>query len=314
MHKTPTIVVAAMLLSACGRAPPAYQGYVEGEFVYVASSQAGRLEALAVRRGDSVQAGAPLFRLEATLEAAARQQAARQFGAAQAQLADLQTGKRAPEVAVVRAQLAQALAAARNAAEQLRRDQALIDTGAVARAQLDASRAQADSAAARVDELRRQLEVAGLPGREQQLAAAAAQAEAARAALAQADWRLAEKTLAAPDAGRVYDTLYRKGEWVAAGSPVVRLLPPGNIKLRFFVPERALGALRVGQGVRLHCDGCARDVAATIRYVSSEAEYTPPVIYSNETRDKLVFMVEAWPAPQDAAQLHPGQPVTVSPT
>ncbi|ESJ10752.1 hypothetical protein B551_0215395 [Cupriavidus sp. HPC(L)] len=98
-----------------------------------------------------------------------------------------------------------------------------------------------------------------------------------------------------------------------AGSPVVRLLPPGNVKVRFFVPEAAIGTLRPGQAVRLTCDGCGAAIPATIRYVSSQAEYTPPVIYSNETRRKLVFLVEARPAPADAARLHPGQPVEVEP-
>lgn len=312
----PSAVAGSLCLlavAACsGGAAERYQGYAEGEFVYVAASQAGRLEHLDVRRGDAVRAGAPLFTLEATLESAAQRQATQQLAAAQAQYADLQTGRREPEVAVVRAQLAQAIAADRNAAEQWRRDQALAGTGAVSQAQLDASRAGAEAGAQRVRELRDQLAVAALPGREQQIAAQAAQVEAARAQLAQAQWRLDEKTLRAAQDAQVYDTLYRVGEWVAAGSPVVRLLPPGNVKVRFFVPETVVGRLHVGQSVRLQCDGCAREVAATIRYVASEAEYTPPVIYSNETRDKLVFMVEAWPAVADAGLLHPGQPLTVT--
>ncbi|MGH8447503.1 MAG: HlyD family secretion protein [Solimonas sp.] len=304
---------SVLLLTACGNgSSKQFQGYVEGEFVYVASSQAGRLDSLAVQRGDQAAAQAPLFALEATLEAAAQRQAERQLAAAQAQYADLQTGKRPPEVAVARAQLVQAIAADRNSAEQLRRDEALVASGAVSRAQLDVSRATAEENAARVHELRSQIEVAVLPGREQQLAAQAAQVEAARAELDQANWRFGEKTIKATRAGLVYDTLYRVGEWVAAGSPVVRLLPPDAVKVRFFVPETIVGGLRNGQAVSLHCDGCARDVPATIRYVSSEVEYTPPVIYSNETRNKLVFMVEAWPAPADAALLHPGQPVAVN--
>ncbi|NGY03765.1 HlyD family efflux transporter periplasmic adaptor subunit [Solimonas terrae] len=307
------MLLAIGLLAACsGRDADQYQGYVEGEFVYVASSQAGRLQNLAVARGDSVARGAPLFALEATLEQAAQQQATQQLHAAEAQYADLQTGKRPPEIAVVRAQLAQAEAADRNAAEQLRRDQAQFDIHAVSQAQLDNSRAQADASRARVDELRNQLSVAALPGRAQQLAALAAQADAARDALAQADWRLSEKSIKAGQAGLVYETMYRVGEWVAAGNPVVRLLPPANIKIRFFVPETVVGSLRTGQAVTLHCDACAHDVAATVRYVSNQAEFTPPVIYSNDARDKLVFMVEAWPAAADAATLHPGQPVAVS--
>jgi HlyD family secretion protein len=307
------LLVTCLLFGACGGSrSPQYQGYVEGEFVYVASSQAGRLQQLAVRRGDAVAAGAPLFTLDATLEAAAQRQATQQLAAAEAQYADLQTGKRPPEIAVVRAQLDQAVVAERNAAEQLRRDQAQFAIHAISQQQLDNSRTLAESNAARVQELRSQLTVAALPGREQQLAALAAQVQTARAELDQANWRLSEKTVNASAAGLVYDTLYREGEWIVAGNPVVRMLPPANIKVRFFVPEKIVGSLHAGQAVQLQCDGCARAIAATIRYVSAQAEYTPPVIYSNETRDKLVFMIEAWPAANDASLLHPGQPVTVS--
>jgi len=301
------------LLSACGNdAPPFYQGYVEGEFVYLAASQAGRLQTLHVARGQQVQAGEPLFALQAEPEADAQRQAAAQLEAAQAQLRDLATGKRPAEVDVVRAQLTQAEAEARRAAAQLARDRVQFQAGGIARAQLDDSRAQAQSGAARVRELRAQLDVSALPGRDEQLRAQQAQVEAARAALAQADWTLAQKQVAAAQAGRVFDTLYRLGEWVPAGSPVVRMLPPGNIKLRFFVPETALGALHAGDRVAVGCDACGEPIAASITYISTEAEYTPPVIYSRDSRSKLVYMVEARPAAQDAARLHPGQPVEVA--
>lgn len=306
------LLASCLLLGACGDAPPPhYQGYVEGEFVYVASSQAGRLQQLAVQRGAVVANGAPLFTLDATPEAAAQRAAVQQFAAAQAQFADLQTGKRPAEIAAVRAQLDQALAAERNAAEQLQRDQAQLALHAISQQRFDDSHARAASSAARVRELRSQLTVAALPGREQQLAALAAQVQTAQAGLDQANWKLAEMTVKASAAGLVYDTLYRAGEWVSAGQPVIRMLPPDHIKLRFFVPEKVVGSLHAGQAVQLQCDGCARPIAARIRYVSAQAEYTPPVIYSNETRDKLVFMVEAWPSAKDAALLHPGQPVTV---
>lgn len=305
------VVLSAVVAGCSGSSGPRYQGYVEGEFVYLASSQSGRLERLAVARGQQVDRGTPLFTLEATEEKAAQQQAQQQLAAAEAQLADLETGKRAPEVAVVQAQLAQAQAAAQRSTLQRERDEAQYRAGGISREQLEASLAQARSDAAHVSELESQLEVARLPGRAQQLKAQSGQVQAARAVLDQADWKVGEKSIAAPKAGVVYDTLYREGEWVAAGNPVVQLLPPQNIKVRFFVPEKALGGLAVGRKVSLHCDGCTADVPAAVTYVSSEAEYTPPVIYSNETRAKLVYMVEAHPAPQDAATLHPGQPLEV---
>jgi len=304
---------AAALLGACGNdAPPAWQGYVEGEFVSVASPFAGRLDRLAVQRGQQVAGGAPLFALEADDESAARQQAAAQVRAAESQAADLQTGKRPPEVDATRAQLAQAQAGALRSAAQYRRDQAQFAIGGVSQAQLEESRATAAADAARVRELQRDVEVARLPGRSAQRAAQEAQVAAARAALAQAEWKLSRKTVSATQAGLVYDTPFRRGDWVPAGSPVVRLLPPGNVKVRFYVPETVVGAFRTGEPVRVRCDGCAAPVDATVSYISSQAEFTPPVIYSNETRAKLVFLVEARPAAADAPKLHPGQPVEVA--
>ncbi|RQR65874.1 HlyD family efflux transporter periplasmic adaptor subunit [Burkholderia sp. Bp9126] len=290
---------------------PTYQGYVEGEFVYLSSSQSGTLAQLAVQRGQTVAANAPAFALEAVNETAALQQAQHQLAAAQAQLADLRTGKRPPEVNVAKAQLAQAAAQARKAAEQLARDERQYQAGGIAKQQLDDSRAAAQTSAAQVRELHSQVDVARLPGRAQQVAAQAAQVDAAQAAVAEAQWKLDQKRVAAPAAGLVYDTLYRLGEWVQAGSPVVQMLPPQNVKVRFFVPEAAVATLAPGRAVEIRCDGCPADVPARITYVSSAAEYTPPVIYSNESRTKLVFMVEARPAAADAPKLHPGQPVAV---
>jgi HlyD family secretion protein len=300
-----------LIAAGCSSHSDTYQGYVEGEFVYLASSQAGHLQHLAVARGQEVAAGAPVFSLEATEEKAEQAQAQQQLASTEAQLADLETGKRAPEIAVIRAQLAQAEAMAEKSARQRQRDEAQYHAGGVSREQLEATLAQAASDAARVTELRSQVEVALLAGRSQQLKALARQVLAARAVLAQADWKLEQKSVTAPKAGLVYDTMYREGEWVAPGIPVVRMLPPQNVKVRFYVPETLLGSLTLGRKVSLHCDGCAADIPATITYVSEEAEYTPPVIYSNETRGKLIYMIEAHPTPADALKLHPGQPLAV---
>lgn len=310
----PACSLVLLALGGCGKDErPFFQGYAEGEYVYVASSEAGRLAELPVRRGQQVAADAPLFALEATRETAARDQASAQLAAAVAQQEDIATGKRPAEVDVSRAQLAQAEAASRRSAAQFRRDTDQFRIGGIARAQLDDSREQAQSDAARVRELQAQLEVARLPGRDEQRRAQAAEVDAAKAALAQAEWTLAQKRLAAPAAGLVFDTLYRVGEWVPAGSPVVSLLPPGNIKVRFFVPEEALGGLKVGQQATVSCDACGDPIPVRIDYISTQAEYTPPVIYSRESRSKLVYMVQARPSPEAATRLHPGQPVEATP-
>jgi HlyD family secretion protein len=307
------LLAVACLVPACsGEKTASYQGYVEGEYVHVASPVAGRLDRLLVQRGQAIDAKAPLFELESEQEAAAVRQAEEQLKAAQAQLADLKQGRRTPEVGVVQAQLAQAIAAQAQAELQLTRDESQFQAGGIAQSQVEASRANAAITTARVRELSGQVEVARLPAREDQLLAQSAQVEAARAALSQAAWKLGQKRVASVQAGLVSDTLYREGEWVAAGSPIVRVLPPANVKVRFFVPEPVVGSIKPGRGVTLHCDGCGADVPLTVSYVSNDPEYTPPIIYSNDTRAKLVFMVEARASRDDGARLRPGQPVAVT--
>jgi HlyD family secretion protein len=307
------LVTSLILLTACSKqADNTYQGYVEGEFVYMATSQPGQLINLAVQRGQTVSNNTLLFALESQNELDAVNQAQHQLKFAQSQYADLLTGRRPPEIDVTQAQLIQARADAQRASLQLQRDEEQYRAEGIAKAQLDDSRAAAAVAAGHVSELQAQLQVARLPGRKQQVLAQNAQVDAAQAALAQAQWKLDQKQVRAPHAGLVFDTMYRSGEWVAAGNPVVRMLPPENIKVRFFVPGALVSTMQAGRKLRIRCDGCSADVAASITYVSDQAEYTPQNIYSNDTRSKFVFMIEAHPSPTDAVKLHPGQPVEVT--
>ncbi|OZI75031.1 HlyD family secretion protein [Bordetella genomosp. 12] len=306
------VALACGLMAACGRQTPApFQGYAEGDFVAVAPTQSGRLLSLDVERGQQVAQGGLLFTLDQDKENAARAEAQARLSAAQAQLADTASGKRPPEVAVVRSQLVRAQAEQSRADAQLARDTRQYQDGGISRQELDNSRATANANRAQVRELQAQLEVAALPARDQQRQAQQADVQAAEATLAQADWSLAQRRTQSPAASLVFDTLYRPGEWVNAGSPVVRLLPPGNIKLRFFVPQDQVGRLRVGQALNVACDGCGDPIPARISYIATQAEYTPPVIYSREVRGKLVFLVEARPDAAQATRLHPGQPVDV---
>ncbi len=237
-----------------------FQGYVEGEYVYVASPLGGTLETLAVARGDQVTTGQLLFQLERRSEADAARQASNNLAQAKANLA-----------------LSEAQFARR---EQLRNDQ-----GVISAEELDQARAQRDADQAQM----------------------AAQA----AALAKANWSFDQKEQFAPTNAFVQDTLYRVGEWVAAGKPVVQLLPPANLKVRFFVPETALPKIQPGQTVSVSFDGGKHGYSAKVNYISTEAEFTPPVIYSQENRTKLVYMIEAEFSPADATDLRPGQPVDV---
>ena len=174
---------------------------------------------------------------------------------------------------------------------------------------LDELVAARDRDAARLKELQAQRALAGQAARSDTVEAARAEQRGAAADLALARWREGQKQRAAPLAAEVFDVLFRPGEWVPAGAPVVALLPPGALKVRFFVPEPQLAQARVGREVLLACDGCAAGLKARIRWVSPQAEFTPPVIYSNDSRSKLVFMVEA--EPLGGAALRPGQPLDV---
>lgn len=300
-----------LLLAACAPAgKPQLHGYVEGEYVRVAAPFAGQLTLLAVQRGATVASGDALFALEQENEKAARLEAGERLQGAMARLADLQKGRRPDEVATVEAQLAQARASARQSHAQWQRDEKLVAQKFIAPERLDQSRAARDRDQARVAELQAQLRVTQQGARSDEIDAARAEMKAAQAAVTQAQWRLDQKSVKSPVSGLVQDTLFVVGEWVPAGSPVVSLLPPANVKIRFFIPEPQLAQFKIGQALQIGCDGCAR-IKATLSYVASQAEYTPPVIYSNEARAKLVYRAEARLAPQDAMKLHPGQPVDI---
>lgn len=300
-------------LAACAEEPSgAWYGYVEGEFVYVAPQASGILETLRVDTGQQVQAGQELFVLDAERERAAMREAGQALAAAKSRLADLAKGQRPTELASIRARLDEARAAAGLSRAEMARREALFGQGAVAREELDQARAQAEADAARVSDLSAQLSTARLGGRADALRAAAAEVEARRAGLDQARWSLDQKRRIAPAAGLVFDVYRRPGEVVPAAGPVLALLPPERVKVRFFAPEPALATLAVGAPVQVSGDGLPAFIAR-VSYVSPQAEYAPPVIYSAQNRAKLVWLVEARADPGTSAGLHPGQPVEVRP-
>ena len=306
------LAVACTLLAGCNHSDPnKVQGYVEGEFVYVASPMAGALQSLAVQRGTQVKAGEPLFSLENGSETAARDQAARLFAQARATLEDEKTGKRPTEIASAQAQLKQAQAGLNMSEKDFARQDSLIQTGAISMQDFQKARMTRDQDRQQMEQLASDLQTAGLGARVEQIAAAEAAARASEAALAKAQWDLDQKSQAAPKSGLVFDTLYYEGEWVPAGHPVVSLLPPGQIKVRAFVPEPQIGAVHIGDQVQVSVDGVSAPFTGTVSFISPEAEYTPPVIYSQESRSKLVFMVEVEFDSKIAVNLHPGQPVDV---
>jgi HlyD family secretion protein len=253
--------LAAVFFAGCSpNSSNVFQGYVEGEYVYVASPLGGALTNLAVARGDSAKSGQLLFELERESESAAVQQAEKNLTQAKANLALSEN-------------------------ELARRKQLRADNGVISAEELDQAKSRRDSDAAQV--------------------------ESQNDALTKARWSFDQKQQFAPVNAFVQDTLYRQGEWVAAGNPVVVLLPPENLKVRFFVPQEMLPRIKTGENVSVTFDGATKNYSATVNYISTQAEFTPPVLYNRENRAKLIFMIEAKFSPADAAELRPGQPVDV---
>ena len=306
-----TLLMAILaLLNSCHRSDDhVVQGYVEGEFVYVASPMAGALQTLFVLRGAQVQEGAPLFNLENGYEQAARDEAERKVAQAQANLDDVKTGQRPTELQTLQAQLDQARAALVLSQKEFGRQDALSKSGVASKQDWDRARSARDQDQQHITQLEATLETARLGAREQQIVAAEASLKAQMASLDAAEWSLSQKNQSSPKEGLVFDTLYREGDWVAAGKPVIVLLPPANIKVRAFVAQEKLGLIHQGDSVSVSVDGVTEAYEGRISYISPKSEFTPPVIYSQDMREKLVFLVEISFDPKVAAKLHPGQPV-----
>jgi len=306
------LALAALALAGCnGSREPTYQGWIEAELVFVGPDEAGRVQTLAVKEGTGVAAGAPLLTLDADLQVADVQAAAAAVAEARARLARLEGAQqRQEEIAVLEAQARRAESALELSTIELERQKTLAAKGIAAKAQLDIATANYNRDRAALEEVRRQIQVARMSSREEDIAAARQSLAAAEARRVAAETRLARRVVASPAAGAVQQVYYRPGELVPAGRPVVALLPPANLKVRFFVPQAVLPRLAVGDAVEVRCDGCAPDLTARIDFMARTAEYTPPVIYSQDERAKLVFLVEARPERPDAFRV--GQPVSVA--
>lgn len=322
---TRRVLLAIVLVIAAGaggmwwwshRQPPpiVWQGYAEADFVKVGPTQPGLLTSVEVARGDAVAAGALLFTQDDAGDLAARDQAKQQLVQAEQQLANLRQPAKPTEIQQAEANLADANATLVRIAADLNRSEFLVPKGYATKQSADQLRAEYRSAQAKVEGLRAALAQARGPvGREGEIAAQRAAVSALRAAVDMAEWRLAQRRVVAPTGGRVADVLARPGETVAAGEGVVSLLPPENIFVRFFVPEPLVGTVHQGDPVALTCDGCPAGLSATISFISPRAEFTPPLIYSESSKAKLVFMIEARPPPEQAVKLNPGLPVEVRP-
>ncbi|TKT69122.1 HlyD family efflux transporter periplasmic adaptor subunit [Aquamicrobium sp. LC103] len=305
------IPLIASLLSGCAAEETLAVGYVEGDYVLLAPIETAQIRSVGVRRGDHVEPGAVLAELESDDASLAVTEAEASLAQAEAQLADLKLGKRPEEIAVLEAALRSAKAEATEAERVLRRATDLNRRGIAAEADFDKAKTSLELANASVGEAEANLVVASLPAREETIRAAENQVEVARALLEQARWRLAKRTITAPSPGRVDDIIRNPGDISGPTAPVLSLLPDGAIKLKLYVPEPAFSSIEVGSLLDVRCDGCPEGLRARVSYVSPDPEFTPPVIYSLETRQKLVHLVEARPD-GDARMLKPGQIVDVT--
>ena len=299
-------------LAGCNRSKPDYvQGYAEGEYVHVSSPVDGMLMTLSVARGQQVSHDQFLFKLDPTPAQAARDEAQRRLAEARSRLEDARKGQRPSEIQSLESLRARAQAALEFSQRDYERLLEASESAAASKNELDRARTLRDLDQQELAKLEADLVTARLGQREDAVAAAEEEVFAREAALTAAQWRLDETEQKAPQAGVVFDTLFREGEWVPAGRPIVSLLPPANIKVRAFVPEADIGSIQLGDSATVSLDGVAATLAGKVSFISPRAEYTPPVIYSRESRSKLVFMVEIVFEPNDAATLHPGQPVEV---
>lgn len=293
-----------------GEPPPkVYNGYVEADYVYAAADSAGRIDRLAVSQGDMVKKGTLLFVLETERQSAVLRAAEAQEQVAEATWHNLETGSRVEEIAVIRASVAQAKADRTLATSTLDRSLKLHAQGLTPDAVVEANQAAVESADAKFNQLEAQLTVAELPARDAQLVAAEATLEARRADVDRAMTDLQNRQVIAPIEALVERVFFRAGEVASAGTPVLSLLPPDALKVRFYVPEADRAAVRFGETLIVSCSGCPDDLTASINYLASQPQHTPPIIYSREERARLVFMAEAELAP--GTKLLPGQPVTL---
>jgi HlyD family secretion protein len=306
-------LVASLVLAGCNDTKDAaFQGWIEADLIFVGPDEAGRVETLAVREGDQVQVGGPLFTLDADLQAADVHTTNAQVAEARARVARVEAAQqRKEEIAVLEAQERRAQSAVDLSSAELERVQTLFNRGGISsQAQLDVAKANAGRDRAALEEVRRQITVARMSSREEDIAAARQSLAAAEARRTASETKLARRRLTAGIAGSVQQIYYRPGEMVPAGKPVLAILPPGNLKVRFFVSEAMLPQVKFGDTINVRCDGCQPGITATVSFISRTSEFTPPVIYSLEERHKLVFLIEA--RTEHPEMLRVGQPVSVT--
>ncbi len=305
------IALIARILPACAPPVNAAVGYIEGEYVNVAPIEVARVANEYVRRGDKLKTGDRIATLETTDAEIAARNAESALAQANADLANILYGRRPEEIAAIEANLNAAQVQQDDAQRTLNRRKDLNSRGFASQADLDSARTAYDVATSRLRELSANLAVAKLPARDEEILSARNKVGQAKAALDNAHWRLEQRQLVAPAAGYVSDIIRRVGDVAGPSAPVVSFLPENAVKVKFYVPEASLSSLALGQVLGVRCDGCENGLTAAITFIAREPEFTPPVIYSLESRQTLVYLIEARTAHDKPLRLQPGQIVDV---
>ncbi len=303
------LILVTLTLSSCNRPEQQYQGYVEGENIYLASPFAGTLIKLNAQRGQHVKKGDLLFMLDPNPQDIVVDEANASVLQASKQLRDLEQPRRPAEIAAIQAQISQAEAQVELAEIRAKRNQILYNKHVLDKDSLDASLERHQELLQVKAQFQANLDLARQGARLEQINAQKAQIQALTAKANEAKWELSQKQQYAPDDGLIFDTYFRTGEFVTAQRPVLSLLTPTNTRIEFFVPLNDLNTMYVGQPIDFSCENCKKMKRAVITYISPEAEYAPPLVYSRDNDKKLVFRVKA--SVKTPREVIPGQPVIV---
>lgn len=307
-----SLIAVALINSGCdSKSDNTFPGYSHGDFIYLSFSGNARIEKVLVNKGDVVKDGQKLVKLESFDANNVLLRADEKLLAERALLNNLGSGERPEELEIIRSQLKKARSAESQAKRQLERYRSLYAKKAISISEWENIKDESAQKSAQVEELIHQLKARKLPARQDEINKQRSQVEAAKLEQDKARWDVEQTTIISPVNAKVFDVLYKAGERPSAGRPIVSLLPPNNIRVRFFIPEAKLAKFKTGMKVKLSCDACSSAVWGVVNYISPEAEFTPPVIYSTKRREKLIYMAEAIPTPAQAATLKVGQPFEV---
>lgn len=307
----PALLMLMLLAGCSGHPENEVQGYVEGDFVRISLPESGIVTTLMVSKGDVVEKGMLLYTLDDDRKQAALARARAELVVAQSELENLIASERTEEIRALADEVARIEANLDYTNREYKRQSNLSVLGAAARKEVERLRSEKLAYEAEARAARSRLSLAQLSiGRKEEIATAQKTLQVRQASVQEAEAELALRRACAPQKAAVTDIICRPGETVSAGQAVVELLPPENIKARFYLSPAQIGRMGRSRDVTLRIEGSDEDIPATISYISPEASYRPPVLYARDQTDKLCFLTEAVPK-DTSVPLHPGQPVTV---